>query len=250
MSERPTKYDLSGQVALITGATGGLGPAVARAFFEAAATVVGVSSHVSEQREQEFHAQVASGASDTTGRLALVAADAQEEASVAQVVSDVVARHGRLDILVNAIGGYYAGDPVAETPLDAWQRMFDLNLRPTFLFSKYAARTMAAQQRGRIINVSSRAAYSGRKNAAAYATAKSGVITLTEAQADEVRGAGVTVNVIIPSIIDTLANRAAMPNADTSRWPTAEQVARVILFLASDDAELISGAAIPVYGRA
>src|SRR6185437_2110635 len=178
MSERPTKYDLSGQVALITGATGGLGPAVARAFFEAAATVVGVSSHVSEQREQEFHAQVASGASDTTGRLALVAADAQEEASVAQVVSDVVARHGRLDILVNAIGGYYAGDPVAETPLDAWQRMFDLNLRPTFLFSKYAARTMAAQQRGRIINVSSRAAYSGRKNAAAYATAKSGVITL------------------------------------------------------------------------
>ena len=82
------------------------------------------------------------------------------------------------------------------------------------------------------------------------ATAKNAVITLTEAQAEELRAAGVTVNVILPSIIDTPANRAAMPDADTSRWPTAEQVARVILFLASDDAGLISGAAIPVYGRA
>jgi NAD(P)-dependent dehydrogenase (short-subunit alcohol dehydrogenase family) len=98
--------------------------------------------------------------------------------------------------------------------------------------------------------VSSRAARSGRKNAAAYATAKNAVITLTEAQAEELRDAGVTVNAILPSIIDTPANRTAMPNADASRWPTAEQVARVALFLASDDAGLISGASIPVYGRA
>lgn len=250
MSGHPNVYDFSGQVALITGATGGLGPAVARAFLDAGAVVVGVGSHVSEQREDEFRGQVAAGVSDANDRLSLVAANAQDETRVSQVVSDVVARHGRLDILVNGIGGYYAGDPVAETPLDSWQRMLDLNLRPTFLFSKYAARAMAERQSGRIINVSSRAAYSGRKNAAAYATAKSGVITLTEAQAEELRGAGVTVNAIIPSIIDTPTNRTAMPSADTSRWPTAEQVARVILFLASDDAELISGAAIPVYGRA
>lgn len=250
MSGHPNVYDFTGQVALITGATGGLGPAVVRGFLDAGAVVVGVSSAVSEQREQEFRAQVAGGASDVDGRLALVAANALDEASVAQAVSDAVARHGRLDILVNTIGGYYAGDAVAETPLDSWQRMLDLNLRPTFLFSKYAARTMAAQNSGRIINVASRAAYSGRKNAAAYATAKHGVITLTEAQAEELRSAGATVNAIIPSIIDTPANRAAMPNADTSRWPTPEQVARVILFLASEDAALISGAAIPVYGRA
>ena len=247
MTGHPIAYDFSGQVALVTGATGGLGPAIVKGLLDASAVVVGVSQHVDEQREREMRARIAA---DAGARFTLVAADAQDEASVAQVVGNVVAQHGRLDILVNGIGGYYAGDPVAETLLENWQRMLDLNLRPTFLFSKYAARTMVAQQGGRIINVSSRAAYSGRKNAAAYATAKNGVITLTEAQAEEMRGAGVTVNAVVPSIIDTPANRAAMPNADTSRWPTAEQVARVILFLASEDAGLISGAAIPVYGRA
>jgi NAD(P)-dependent dehydrogenase (short-subunit alcohol dehydrogenase family) len=128
--------------------------------------------------------------------------------------------------------------------------MFTLNLRPTFLFSRYAARAMVEQSWGRIINLSSRAARTGRKNAGAYATAKNAVITLTEAQADELRDAGVTVNAILPSIIDTPANRAAMPAADTSRWPAPDQIARVVLFLASDDAGLISGASIPVYGRA
>lgn len=247
MTGHPIAYDFSGQVALVTGATGGLGPAIVKGLLDTSAVVVGVSQHVDEQREREMRERIAA---DAGARFTLVAADAQDEASVAQVVGNVVAQHGRLDILVNGIGGYYAGDSVAETLLENWQRMLDLNLRPTFLFSKYAARTMVAQQGGRIINVSSRAAYSGRKNAAAYATAKNGVITLTEAQAEEMRGAGVTVNAVVPSIIDTPANRAAMPNADTSRWPTAEQVARVILFLASEDAGLISGAAIPVYGRA
>ena len=247
MTGHPIAYDFSGQVALVTGATGGLGPAIVKGLLDASAVVVGVSQHVDEQREREMRERIAA---DAGARFTLVAADAQDEASVAQVVGNVVAQHGRLDILVNGIGGYYAGDSVAETLLENWQRMLDLNLRPTFLFSKYAARTMVAQQGGRIINVSSRAAYSGRKNAAAYATAKNGVITLTEAQAEEMRGAGVTVNAVVPSIIDTPANRAAMPNADTSRWPTAEQVARVILLLASEDAGLISGAAIPVYGRA
>ena len=250
MSGRANVYDFTGNVALVTGATGGLGPAVIERFLTAGATVMGIGAKMDERREQEMRAQVATGADDANDRLTLLAANALDEADVSRVVSDVVARNGRLDILVNGIGGYYAGEPVAETPLEGWQRMLVLNLRPTFLFSKYAARVMASQQSGRIINVSSRAAYSGRKNAAAYATAKSGVITLTEAQAEELRDARVTVNAIIPSIIDTPANSSAMPNADTSRWPPAEEVARVILFLASPDAELISGAAIPVYGRA
>ena len=247
MSERQVVYDFTGQVALITGATGGLGPAVVRALLDAGALVVGAGTEAGGEREREMRAQIAKDAND---RFTLVAADAMDEASVAQVVSDIVTRQGRLDILVNGIGGYHAGESVAETPLGAWQHMLDLNLRSTFLFSKYAARHMSEQRGGRIVNVSSRAAWSGRKNAAAYATAKNAVITLTEAQAEELRAAGVTVNVILPSIIDTPANRAAMPDADTSRWPTAEQIARVILFLASDDAGLISGAAIPVYGRA
>ncbi len=247
MSVHQNSYDLSGRVALVSGATGGLGPAVVQAFIEAGAAVVGIGSRAGKEREAPIRALLSADAND---RFSLLAADALDEESVSHAVLGAQTAHGRLDILVNGIGGYHAGEPVSAMSLDAWQRMFALNLRPTFLFSKYAARVMAAQHWGRIINVSSRAARSGRKNAAAYATAKNAIITLTEAQAEEVRDAGVTVNVILPSIIDTATNRAAMPNADTSRWPTAGQVARVVLFLASDDAELISGAAIPVYGRA
>ena len=247
MSMRLSAYDFSGRVALVTGATGGLGPAVVRAYIEAGAIVVGVGSHMDEAREAAMRAPFDASGND---RLNLVAVDATDEASVARVVADTREAHGHIDILVNGIGGFHAGEPVTQTPLASWEHMFALNLRPTFLFSKYAARAMADQNWGRIINVSSRAARSGRKNAAAYATAKNAVITLTEAQAEELRDAGVTVNAILPSIIDTLANRAAMLTADTSRWPTAEQIARVALFLASDDAGLISGASIPVYGRA
>jgi NAD(P)-dependent dehydrogenase (short-subunit alcohol dehydrogenase family) len=240
-------HDFSGRVALITGASGDLGQGLVAAFIAAGATVIGVSSQAGKEREASMRALLPLDGAD---RFTLVAADALDETHVAQIFADVIAQHGRLDVLVNGIGGYYAGDPVTATPFDAWQHMLILNLRPTFLFSKYAASEMSARQWGRIVNVSSRAAYTGRKNAAAYAIAKNGVITLTEAQAEELRDSGVTVNAIVPSIIDTPTNRAAMPNADASHWPTPEQVARVVLFLASDDAELVSGAAIPVYGRA
>jgi len=247
VSMRLTAYNFSGRVALVTGVTGGLGPSVARAFIEAGAVVVGISSRMDEEREGAIRSLLDSDGND---RLSLVALDATDEASVAQVVSGALSAQGHLDILVNGIGGFHGGEPVTQTQLETWEHMLALNLRPTFLFSKYAARAMAGQNWGRIINLSSRAARTGRKNAAAYATAKNAVITLTEAQADELRDVGVTVNAILPSIIDTSTNRAAMPAADTSRWPTAEQVARVALFLASDDAGLISGASIPVYGRA
>lgn len=247
MNAHYATHDFSGRVALITGASGGLGSGLVAAFIAAGATVVGVGSQTGKEHETPIRALLPLDGAD---RFTLVAADALDETRVAQVVANVIAQHGRLDVLVNGIGGYYAGDPVTATPLDEWQHMLTLNLRPTFLFSKYAASEMSARRWGRIVNVSSRAAYSGRKNAAAYATAKNGVITLTEALAEELRNSGVTVNAIVPSIIDTQTNRAAMPNADTSRWPTPEQVARVVLFLASDDAELVSGAAIPVYGRA
>jgi NAD(P)-dependent dehydrogenase (short-subunit alcohol dehydrogenase family) len=244
---RLTASDRSGRVALVTGATGGLGPAVVRAFVEAGAVVVGIGSHVDEEREKVIRSRLDGNGNS---RLRLMAVDATDETKVAQAVAGTRKAHGRLDILVNGIGGFHAGEPVTQTPLEVWEHMFALNLRPAFLFSKYAARAMADQNWGRIINVSSRAARSGRKNAAAYATAKNAVITLTEAQAEELRDVGVTVNAILPSIIDTPANRTAMPTADTSRWPTAEQIARVVVFLASDDAGLISGASIPVYGRA
>ena len=245
-------YELSGRVAVITGGVGGLGGAVTAAFVAAGASAVVVAR---SERRQAFDALAAglqpyAPAGAPAERLDFVATDVLDENSIAAMVAAVLARHGRLGVLVNLVGGYEAGQPVTELDLRVWQRMEDLNLRSAFLVSKHAARPMIQQGGGRILNISARGARSGRKNAAAYAVAKAGIITLTEVQAEELRDHGVTVNCILPSIIDTPANRAAMPNANFARWPRPEEVARVLLFLASDDAKLISGAAVPVYGLA
>jgi NAD(P)-dependent dehydrogenase (short-subunit alcohol dehydrogenase family) len=228
-------YALHDRVALVTGATGALGAAIARAFAASGARVIGV-------------AHSAPPATERSGQIAYEVADVGDERAVEALIKRVVGDFGVLDIAVNTVGGFAAGHAVTDLPLEIWDRMLSLNARTAFLVSKYAGRAMAERHAGRIINVSSRSAYSGRKNAAAYAVAKRAVITLTEAQAEEMRGQGVTVNAIVPSIIDTPANRAGMPSADAKRWPGPAQVARVVLFLASDDAALISGAAIPVYG--
>ncbi len=241
-----TDYDQRGRVALITGGAGGLGHAVSVAFAAAGASVVIVES---ERGRPTAEALAAAGVARGE-RMRYMPCDVLDEASVEATVKQVVADQQRLDVVLNLVGGFAAGQPVTALDLATWQRMLDLNLRSAFLVSKHAGDVMTAQGSGCIINISSRGARSGRKHAAAYAVAKSAIITLTEVQAEEVRDQGVRVNCILPSIIDTPANRAAMPDADHSRWPRPEEVARVLLFLASDDAGLISGAAIPVYGRA
>ncbi|HLY30688.1 MAG TPA: SDR family NAD(P)-dependent oxidoreductase [Ktedonobacterales bacterium] len=244
-------YNLAGRVALVTGALGGLGPAICQVLAAAGAIVVGVAGDSHGDLAGALgglHSDIQSPAD--ISRISLRAANLLDEASVMQLVAGVASDLGRLDIAVNTVGGFAAGQPVSELSAETWDRMLALNARTAFLVSKFVAAPMTRQQWGRIINISSRAARSGRRNAAAYAVAKQAVITLTEAQAEELRDAYVTVNAVLPSIIDTPANRQAMPNADTSRWPTPRQVARVIAFLASDDAGLINGAAIPVYGLA
>jgi NAD(P)-dependent dehydrogenase (short-subunit alcohol dehydrogenase family) len=230
-------YALRDRVALITGANGALGAVIVQAFATSGARVIGVTRSEASQTARD---------AATTYEVA----DVSDEAAVESLVARVVRDYGTLDIVVNTVGGFAAGQPVTNLSLDTWDGMLSLNARTAFLVSKHAGRVMAERSTGRIINVASRSAYSGGKNAAAYAVSKRAVITLTEAQAEEMRGSGVTVNAIVPSIIDTPANRASMSSADTSRWPTPEQLARVVLFLASDDAALISGAAIPVYGAA
>lgn len=240
------RYDLAGRVALVAGASGALGEAVCLALLGAQAQVVGLVS----RDDAGWQARLRGQAGGDAARLSFAVGDARDERWVSEQVAEVVRQTGRLDILVNAIGGYTGGQAVTELEAATFERMLELNLRPTFLLSKYAAREMARNQWGRIINVSSRAAVSGRRNASAYAMAKAGVVTLTEAQAEETRDHGVTVNAVLPSIIDTPTNRAAMPNANFDRWPTPAAIARVIAFLASDDAALISGASIPVYGQA
>jgi len=243
--KRGNIYNLSGRVALIPGGLGGLGKAVTRAFIAAGASVVAVDNVARDPELAALRAELGAHA----GRLSFAVADVGDEAAVEALVRDILTRSDRLDILVNVVGGFAAGQPITELDLATWQRMLDLNLKNAFVLSKHVAPPMVARGWGRIIHISSRAARSGRANAAAYAISKRAVIDLVEIQAEELRASGVTVNTILPSIIDTPANRAAMPNADYDRWPKAEEIARVLLFLASDDSKLISGAAIPVYGQ-
>jgi NAD(P)-dependent dehydrogenase (short-subunit alcohol dehydrogenase family) len=243
--KRGNTYNLSGRVALIPGGLGGLGKAVTHAFIAAGASVVAVDNVARDTELAALQAELGAHA----GRLSFVRADVGDEGEVEALVRDILARHDRLDTLVNVVGGFAAGQPITALDLATWRKMFDLNLKNAFILSKHVAPPMVARGWGRIIHISSRAARSGRANAAAYAISKRAVIDLVEIQAEELRASGVTVNTILPSIIDTPANRAAMPNADYERWPKAEEIARVLLFLASDDAKLISGAAIPVYGQ-
>jgi NAD(P)-dependent dehydrogenase (short-subunit alcohol dehydrogenase family) len=195
--QRAPTYELTGRVALIPGGLGGVGQAVSRAFVEAGAVVVAAGTG---ERAQELAAlRVQLG--DSAARLDYRQADVLDEGQVEQLVWRVVEDRRHLDILVNLVGGWKAGEPVAGLELATWRQMQELNAQTAFLLAKHAARPMVQQSWGRIIHVSSRGARSGRRNAAAYAVAKGAVLTLTEIQAEELRDAGVTVNAILPMIV-------------------------------------------------
>ncbi len=234
---------LKEQVVVITGGGGALGQAVTKAFLKAGGTVaipyiIDAEADNLKRRFRKYGNQ-----------LVLYKADVTDERSLRSFYREVVNNFGRVDALVNLVGGFSAGPTVAELDTKEWDRMMDLNLKSAFISCKVAIPFMKKERGGRIINMSSRAAVKGSAGASAYSVSKAGVVTLTQALAEELLADDITVNALMPSIIDTPANRQAMPNADYAKWPKAEDIAKVILFLASDDSKLISGAAIPVYGK-
>jgi NAD(P)-dependent dehydrogenase (short-subunit alcohol dehydrogenase family) len=159
------------------------------------------------------------------------------------------AQFGRIDALVNAVGGYAGGVAVWDLSAKVFEQMLALNLRAGFLLFRAAAPVMIRQKSGAIVNVLSKAAFDHAAGAAAYAASKAAALALTDSLAEDLKGTGVRVNSVVPSIIDTEANRKAMPKADFSRWPKPEEIAKVILFLCSEDAKVVRGAAVPVYGE-
>jgi len=230
------------KVVLVAGGTGGLGRAVSLAFLEQGATVVATF-----RKKAELDAlKIASRAS--AARLTGLGVDVTEEAAVGQLVDKILAQHGRLDVLVNAVGAYAGGTKLWELEAKVFDQMLALNLRSGYALSRAAVRAMLKQGRGAIVNVASKAAVDHAAGAAAYAASKSAAVALLDSMAADLKGSGIRVNSILPSVIDTEANRKAMPAADFSKWPKPEEIARVILFLCSDDAKVIHGAAIPVYG--
>lgn len=232
-----------GKVALIAGGTGGLGRAVSLAFLREGATVV-VPWYV----EAEFSA-LRSAAADHAAALEGQRLDITDEAAVGRFVSDLLARHGRLDAVVNTIGGYAGGIKLWEMETKTFDAMLALNLRAGFVLARAAMQVLVKQGHGSLVNIAAKAAFDHAAGATAYAASKAAALAMIDCLAADARGTGVRVNSILPSIIDTAANRKAMPSADFAAWPKPEDIAQVILFLSSEAAKTIHGAAIPVYGN-
>jgi len=231
---------VTGHVAIVTGGTGALGQAITATLLEAGATVA-IPYAVPEERA----ALEGRLASDLRARLLAIAADVTDEAAVGKFVQAVRDRHGRVDALVNAVGGFAGGDLVS-TSRSEWERMMTLNLTSAVIACRAVLPGMIAAGSGRIVSIASRAVIPPQGGFIAYTVSKAAVITLTQALAQEVRGHGITVNAVLPSTMDTPANRRAMPDADRSGWVSPADVAGVVAFLLSERAAAVTGAAVPV----
>ncbi len=234
------RFDFTGKVTLITGATGALGSVVARQFHEAGATLALTST--SEQKLHTLFADLALNPDHLLIGGVNLADPSQAEAMVRQVVE----RFGRIDILVNTVGGYRGGTPVHQTPVEEWDFMLTLNARVAFILSRAVVPVMLQAGSGKIVHVAGRAGLSGTAGIAAYSAAKSAVIRLTEALSAELKEHGINVNCVLPSTIDTPANRSARPDADFSRWVAPASIGEVIMFLCSPAGRDLHGVALPI----
>jgi len=237
-----SRYRFAGLFVLVAGGTGALGRAISLGFLREGADLV-----VTYRNNQEW-VELKSLAGTDASRLAGYQIDVDDEVAVENFIEKITRERGHLDVLVNAVGGYVGGIKLWELDTKLFERMLALNLRPAFLLSRAVVKRMLARGKGAIVNVAAKAAFDHAAGAAAYAASKAATVAMMDSLAADLNGSGVRVNSILPSIIDTPANRKAMPEADFSGWPKPEDIARVILFLCSEDARLIHGAAVPVYG--
>ena len=225
---------MDGKVIVVTGALGALGRVVAASALKRGARVAGVD-----------HA--ASHVAATPNRIELGSVDLTDAAQAGNAIAAAASHFGKLDALINIAGGF-AFETIAEGDPKTWQRMQALNVMTALNASRSAIPHLVASTSGRIVNVGAMGALQAGSGMGAYAASKAGVHRLTEALAAEWKGK-ITVNAVLPSIIDTPANRASMPNADFAKWVTPEELAEVILFLTSDAASAVTGALLPVSGR-
>lgn len=224
------------KIVLVTGANGGLGTFVTQAFLDAGATVIGSARKI---QQSEF----------SHPNFTALPGDISSLSNARALMDEVVARFHRLDVLAHTVGGFAGGQPVADTNDAIFQRMFDVNVSSLFYILRAALPPLRKSGSGRIIAIGSRAALEPGAGVGAYSASKAAMLSLMRTVALENQDAGITANVILPGTMDTPANRAAMPAADFSKWVQPSHVASLVLWLASDAAKEVNGAAIPVYGN-
>lgn len=231
---------MKGKHVLLTGGTGGLGLGVTPIVLAQGATAVTIP-YVRAQEVERLKGILAPA---DLARIRFIETDLTSEASVEALVNGME----RVDALIHLVGGFSMGK-THEYSYQQWRQDFDLNLNTTFLVCKHSLRRMLEQHYGRIVTVGSRGAVQPGGQLAAYCASKAGVVALTQSIADETKGTNITANVVLPSIIDTPANRAAMGADHADRWVKPDSLGQVICFLASEAAQDLRGAAIPVYGN-
>ena len=220
--------EMKGKVVLITGGAGALGQTVVPAFVSTGASVI-----LGDLNPVQMPGVTA------------LKADFTDQTQVQSLVDEVIRTSGRLDALINLVGGFSTGR-VVETDVSLWQRMLAMNLTSAFLLSQAVLPSMLQRGQGRMVHVAARAALEPFSGAAAYIVSKAGLVGLIRTLSTELAGSGVTVNAVLPSTIDTPANRRAMPAADPSKWVRPDSIAHTLTFLASDAASQVNGALIPI----
>jgi NAD(P)-dependent dehydrogenase (short-subunit alcohol dehydrogenase family) len=235
--------DAGGPVAFISGGGGNLGRAVTTAFLDAGWRV-SVALHHTDAKNALDPLKAAH-----PGRVSTCLLDLSKELGAASAITQTVQWGGRLDAVAHLMGGWVGGATVEDTSLGVWEAMMSINLTSAFLLTRAAIPRMLERGGGSIVYVSSRAAREQRAKNAAYAVSKAGLLVLAESVAEEYRDRGIRANAVLPGTMDTPSNRRSMPNADHAKWTPPEDVARVILFLASPESAPVNGAAVPVYGR-
>jgi NAD(P)-dependent dehydrogenase (short-subunit alcohol dehydrogenase family) len=226
---------MTGKVALVTGADGGLGSFVTQAFLDAGASVVGTSRKI---RQSDFD----------NPNFCAIPGEISSSEGTSQLLGQLSARFGRLDVLAHTVGGFAGGQSVADTDETTFRQMFELNVNATFFLLRAALPIMRKTAGGRIIAIGSRAALEPGANVGAYSASKAAMVSLIRTVAAENKDAGITANVILPGTMDTPANRKAMPDADFSKWVSPASVASLMVWLAGDAGKDMNGAVIPVYG--
>ena len=231
------KHDFSSKVVLIAGGTGAVGSRLLDFFRFHGATTIG--TYLNER-------SIDNNRSKPEG-IDLVRCNTMENADVASLVSEITKNHGRIDILVNTVGGYLGGKSVVQLEEEEWNKMFGLNLLSAFLITKHILQPMLQSGYGKIVHISSYTGVSAQGLDSAYSSSKAGLIRFVESVSKELKDRNVTINCVLPSIIDTQSNRKMMPGANFKQWITIDELVTVIAFLCSDDSRAVSGAAIPVF---
>jgi NAD(P)-dependent dehydrogenase (short-subunit alcohol dehydrogenase family) len=235
-------YDFSDQVIVVTGAAGNLGSAVVKAFLAGKGTVCGLDHR--QGRMEEYNNNTS-----TSGRFfPYENVDLTDREALMRLADKIEIDAGKISVVVNTVGGFTSGERVDELSDSTWQRMMAINVYSVLNAAAAFVPKMMENGRGKFIAIGSRASLNGSAKTGAYSAAKAAVLRLIESMSAELKPSNIQANCVLPGTIDTPDNRKAMPDADTSKWVSPEQIAGVIQFLASPAADAISGAAVPVYG--